>query len=108
MTPELIASTIRQLRCQGDEISTAKAILLETGFLQHIGTFTENCRKNNIPTDKQQMALAQSFAAAFYSALAGSKGERLLIGAMLLTDIMQSVCEQVVEELLSRDGELQK
>lgn len=106
MTSERIASTIRQLRCQGDEISMAKAILLETGFLQHIGTFTENCRKNNIPTDKQQMALAQSFAATFYSALAGAKGERLMIGAMLLTDLMQSCCEQVVEEMLSRDGEL--
>lgn len=106
MTHELTASTIRQLRCQGDEISTAKAILLETGFLQHIATFTENCSKNNIPTNKQQIALAQCFAATFYSALAGSKGERLMIGAMLLTDLMQSVCEQVVEEMLSRDGEL--
>jgi hypothetical protein len=106
MTPDHIASTIRQLRCKGDEISTAKAILLETGFLQHIGTFTKNCRKNNIPTDKQQMALAQCFAATFYSALAGSKGERLLAGALLLTDLMQSCCDQVVEELLARDGEL--
>lgn len=106
MIPEHIASTIRQLRCPGDEISTAKAILLETGFLQHIGTFTENCRKNNIPSNKQQMALAQCFAAAYYSALAGAKGERLLIGAMLFTDIMQSCCEQVIEEMLSHDGEL--
>lgn len=106
MTPELIASTISQLRCQGDEISTAKAILLETGFLQHIDTFSENCNKNNIPTDKQQMALAQCFAATFYSALAGAKDERLLSGAMLLTDIMQSVCEQVVKELLLHNGKL--
>lgn len=106
MTHELTASTIRQLRAQNDEVSTAKAILLETGFLQHINTFNENCRKNNIPTDKQQIALAQCFAASFYSALAGSKGERLVIGAMLFTDLMQSVCEQVVEELLSRDGKL--
>lgn len=107
-TAETIEKTICQLRCQGDEVSTAKAILLETGFLQNISTFTENCRKNNIPISKQHAALAQCFAASYYSVLAGEKGERLITGAVLLTDLMQSCCEQIVVELLSLDRKPQK